>query len=188
MKNNPTATERVMVGMYHPDGGTSGEFEVEWIVLQQQKCAKLKSFEDSWSALWLFKDLIEKMSEIDSDKIQEPEFCKLLDSLGIIDITAYEESVSKYSLLDSAGNKDISPDNGSNKFKSRVKNISMNHYSGVKVREAWPIEMSVKFRPKGWCGRECLTGKIVGHLYVNVLIIDSGNTTWAVSTFRCSAV
>lgn len=85
----------VMVGMYHPEGGTSGEFEFEWVVLTGKGCARLKCFEDSWSALWQFKDLLEKMSEIDSQEIQEPEFCKLLDSLGIIDITEYVQGSPK---------------------------------------------------------------------------------------------
>ena len=35
-------------------------------------------------------DLLKKMAEIDGQDIQEPEFCQLLDSLGIIDITEYE--------------------------------------------------------------------------------------------------
>ena len=86
----PRQTEEVMVGMYHPEGGTSGEFEFEWVILDGKSIARLKALEDSWSALWLFKDLLEKMSEIDSQEIQEPEFCQLLDSLGIVDITQYE--------------------------------------------------------------------------------------------------
>lgn len=64
------------------------------------------------------------------------------------------------------------------------RNISMNHYNGDIVRKEWPIGMPVKFKPKGWCSGESLNGEIVGHLYVNLLIIKSGNTEWAVSTFR----
>jgi len=91
----PNERERVMVGMYHPEGGTSGEFEFEWILLDGKKCARLNAFEDSWASLWLFKDLLEKMSEIDSEGIQEPEFCQLLNILGIIDITEYEHGCPK---------------------------------------------------------------------------------------------
>jgi hypothetical protein len=90
----------IMIGMYHPEGGTSGEFEVEFIEIHKNKplAARLKAFEDSWSALWLIKDLLEKMAEFDSEIIQEPEFCNLLDSLGIVDITEYEKDklYSKY--------------------------------------------------------------------------------------------
>jgi len=56
---------------------------------------RLKAFDDSWSALWLFKDLLEKISKIDGQDIQESEFCELLDSLGVIDITEYERGIPK---------------------------------------------------------------------------------------------
>lgn len=82
----------VMVGIYYAEGGTSGEFEVEFVEIQKDRplSARLKAYHDSWNALWLFKDLLKKMAEIDGQYIQEPEFCQLLDSLGIIDITEYE--------------------------------------------------------------------------------------------------
>lgn len=67
-------------------------------------------------------------------------------------------------------------------------NISMNHYNGSVVRKQWPVGTIVKFKPKGWCGGEMLVGEIVGHLYVNVLIIKSQNTQWAVSTFRSEKI
>lgn len=86
----------VLVGMYHPDGGTSGEFVFEWIPLSGKLCCQLSSFEDSWSALLKFGDLLNEMGKIDSQLIQEPEFCQLLDSLGIIDITEYEQNKPKF--------------------------------------------------------------------------------------------
>ena len=79
----------VMVGMYHPDGGTSGEFEFEWYYLSGSLCARLNSFEDSWSALSKFQDLLDIMADIDSECIQEPEFCEILDKLDIKDLTSY---------------------------------------------------------------------------------------------------
>jgi len=94
--------ERVsfLIGSYYAEGGTTGEVEVEFIELRKDKplAARLKAFEDSWNALWLFKDLIEKMAEIDGQEIQEPEFCQLLDSLGIIEITEYKRGVPKNAL------------------------------------------------------------------------------------------
>jgi hypothetical protein len=90
----------VAIGIYYAEGGTSGEFEVEFVELIKGKplAARLKVFEDSWNALSLFKDLLEKMAEIDGQEIQEAEFCQLLDSLGIIDITQYEMDVPKNAL------------------------------------------------------------------------------------------
>lgn len=83
----------VSVGIYHPDGGTSGEFTIRWHDLRRANlCARLEAFEDSWNVLHLhFQDLLAKMAEAGSREIQESEFCKLLDSLGIVDITEYEQ-------------------------------------------------------------------------------------------------
>lgn len=79
----------VYFGMYDPDGGTSGEMEMEWIDIDNKQCAKLKAFEDSWSALSLFTDLIQKMGGVDSDLIQEDDFCKILNECGFQDLTEY---------------------------------------------------------------------------------------------------
>ena len=79
----------VIFGMYSEEGGTSGEMTMEWIELGGQLCAKLKSFEDSWSALSLFTDLIQKMEEVDGENIQEEEFCKMLEECGFKDMTSY---------------------------------------------------------------------------------------------------
>jgi hypothetical protein len=95
----PRKTVKVMVGMYHPEGGTSGEFEFEWIDLGMPKlCVRLKCFDDAWDSLLQFKDLLHKMAELDDKNIEEPEFCKVLDELGIIDITQYEQGVRANSL------------------------------------------------------------------------------------------
>lgn len=94
----PSDNIQVMVGLYHPEGGTCGEFEFEWVPLSSGTHARLNVFEDSWDALWQFQDLLEKMGEIDDTDIQEPEFCELLDSLGIIDITEYERGIPKNKL------------------------------------------------------------------------------------------
>ena len=39
-----------------------------------------------------------KSAEIDEQNIQEPEFCKILNELGIIDITEYKQGVQANSL------------------------------------------------------------------------------------------
>lgn len=84
-------------GMFHPDGGTSGEMTMEWIELSGKLCARLKTFEDSWSALSLFTDLIQKMGEVDSEHIQEEEIAKMLNSCGFKDLTEYESPYKKKS-------------------------------------------------------------------------------------------
>lgn len=98
-KTFPNEKINVVIGMYHPDGGTSGAFEVEWVDLgSHELCARLKCFDDAWDALAQFKDLLHKMAELDDQNIQEPEFCSVLDELGIIDITEYEQGVKANAL------------------------------------------------------------------------------------------
>ncbi len=92
--NSVVLTTRIMIGIYDSEGGMSGEFQIEWIDLGKAY-AQLQVFEDTWSCLWEFRDLLEKMAEIDGQAIQEPEFCKLLDNLGILDITEYEKGCPK---------------------------------------------------------------------------------------------
>lgn len=89
---------QVMIGMYCPDGGTTGEFEFEWIDIGLSHLVmRLKCFNDSFGALGKFSDLLKKLESLDNEesesysKIQEPEFCKILDNLGIVDITKYNQ-------------------------------------------------------------------------------------------------
>lgn len=86
----------VMVGMYHDEGGTTGEFEFEWKDIGLDYLAmRLKCFGDSFGALKEFQDLLEELAILDNSEnvqyksIQEPDFCKILDKLGIVDVTQY---------------------------------------------------------------------------------------------------
>lgn len=80
----------VYFGMYHPEGGTSGELSVEWKELDQKLVPQLKAFDDSWSALSLFTDLIKILGEVDNKYITDDEFCEILNSLGFYDMTRYD--------------------------------------------------------------------------------------------------
>jgi hypothetical protein len=88
--NNKDRIE-VSFGMYAEERGTSGEMTMEWVELSGKQRARLKCFEDCWSALALFTDLIQKMGEVDSEEIQEEEFVKMLDECGFKDMTAYKD-------------------------------------------------------------------------------------------------
>ena len=79
----------VNFGMYYPNGGTDGEMTMEWIKVGSDLCAILKCFQDGWAVLSLFTDLIQKLSEVNSQLIQEEDFCKILDNCGFVDMTAY---------------------------------------------------------------------------------------------------
>jgi hypothetical protein len=85
----------VTFGLYYPDGGTDGEIKMEWVLLGNSLCARLKSFEDSWLALSKFTDLIHSMGDFDSKLISEDEFCVILKQCGFKDLTAYQHPYKK---------------------------------------------------------------------------------------------
>lgn len=87
--------EEINIGFYCPDGGTSGEFCIEWISLNNQNVPRLKAFEDSWSALWEFRDVLEKLAELDSTNPSPEEICELLKSCNVKDATPTENSYKK---------------------------------------------------------------------------------------------
>lgn len=79
---------QVMFGMYHPDGGTSGEMCMQWVQLDTLT-PQLTVYNDAWSALSLFEDVINKIGELDDMDISEEQFVALLDTCGFKDLTAY---------------------------------------------------------------------------------------------------
>lgn len=79
--------EVVTVGLYHHEGGTTGEFQISWSFLGGKLVPELSAFDDSWGALLQFRDLLESMAGIDDKNIEPNQFCELLISLDIVDAT-----------------------------------------------------------------------------------------------------
>lgn len=71
----------ISFGMYHPDGGTSGEATMIWTQFKnsEKPVPELKCFDDGWSALSKFTNLFSDMSKVDSERISPEEFIKLLE-------------------------------------------------------------------------------------------------------------
>jgi hypothetical protein len=76
-----------LIGMYYPDGGTSGEFAVRWTRLGGKVVPRLEAFDDSWSALAHFGDLLEWMATVDDQCVGPKEFTEKLREFGIRDKT-----------------------------------------------------------------------------------------------------
>lgn len=76
--------------MYADEGGTSGEMSIEWVELAGRSVPLLKVFDDAWSALSMFGDLLQKMAEVDNDNISQEQFVEMLLSCGFVDQTEYE--------------------------------------------------------------------------------------------------
>jgi hypothetical protein len=79
--------DEIMLGFYSPDGGTSGEFAIRWEQLSGKIVARLKAYEDSWSALAHFSDVLEKLAELDGTNPGIEAVAEVLKSCGVIDAT-----------------------------------------------------------------------------------------------------
>jgi hypothetical protein len=88
---NSEEIDEVMVGFYHPEGGTTGEFGVRWLPLDGDITPKLEVFNDAWHALYQFQDLLGALAELDEKDITPAQFCELLLSFGIKDLTSTRE-------------------------------------------------------------------------------------------------
>jgi len=76
--------------MYNYERETSGEMTMMWINLNNRQVPQLTAFDDSWSALALFGDLIQKMGEVDDECITQEQFVEMLLSCGFEDKTQYK--------------------------------------------------------------------------------------------------
>lgn len=82
--------DEINIGFYHPDGGTTGEFQITWSELAGNIVPRLEVFDDGWHALFQFNDMLEQMAKVDGENIKPGDFCKLLVALGIEDMTKPE--------------------------------------------------------------------------------------------------
>lgn len=81
-----TSIDEILIGMYDPKGGTTGEFFVRWVDVNGPT-PRLEAFNDSWSALQQFTDLLEWMATVDGQRVSPQEFAEKLRQLGIKDET-----------------------------------------------------------------------------------------------------
>lgn len=86
----PSGQPEVIFGMFHTDGSTSGEMAMRWEKLGNRLVPQLQVFNDAWSALALFPDLIERLGNLTERPLLEEEFVELLLDCGFEDITQYE--------------------------------------------------------------------------------------------------
>lgn len=75
------------IGVYHDEGGTTGEFSVRWERLGDKLTPKLRAYCDSWSALLEFSGLLADMARVDGKDITPDEFHDILLKAGIEDVT-----------------------------------------------------------------------------------------------------
>lgn len=83
----------VNFGMYDDEGGTSGEMTMAWVQLGLggRSVPQLQVFDDAWSALASFGDLVQELGRADGENISPSEFVDILIKCKFRDKTEYKE-------------------------------------------------------------------------------------------------
>jgi hypothetical protein len=80
----------VHFGIYHTEGGTSGEMTMEWDELCGKIVPQLKVYNDGWKSLSTFKDVIDELGKVNNVAISDTQFVSILKACGFEDLTEYE--------------------------------------------------------------------------------------------------
>ena len=77
----------ISLGMYHPGGGSTGEFAIRWHDLGRRSVPRLEVFHDAWDALLQFRDVLAWLAAIDGMFPTQQEVAAQLRKLGVRDLT-----------------------------------------------------------------------------------------------------
>jgi hypothetical protein len=80
----------IMIGMYHPDGGTSGEFVIRWHDLPYHTAPCLEIFDDAWKLFFSMPELAD-LAKLSESRRTQDDIVAFLKSLGFHDLTAYAD-------------------------------------------------------------------------------------------------
>ncbi len=84
---NTDLIDDVTFGFYHEEGGCSGEMSMRWKELSGAIIPYLKVYDDGWSALNEFKDILPHLADVDDLNIPPEDFCQILLDCGFKDMT-----------------------------------------------------------------------------------------------------
>ncbi len=80
-------TDEIMIGHYHPDGGTTGEFTIKWVILGGKPEARLEVFSDAWDSFSRFQSFQGMLADMDGTNPTPQEICDALKKCGVEDVT-----------------------------------------------------------------------------------------------------
>lgn len=88
-RNVHPTEDRISIGFYTVDGngGTTGEFSVQWRELSRKAVPRLECFSDAWDALTHFQDFLSELAKLDDSDPTPEQVCALLRELGIRELT-----------------------------------------------------------------------------------------------------
>ncbi len=92
IENKPN---EIIFGLYHydkfgGDDGTTGEMQMLWEDLSGKDVPQLRVYDDAWSVLSMFHDVVDRLAEYDNENITPEQFIEVLRSCGFNDCTAYD--------------------------------------------------------------------------------------------------
>lgn len=79
--------DEILLGMYHPEGGTTGEFSIKWTMVGNQMTPCLRAYDDSWSALYEFSDMLQELAKLDGTNPSVDVVVTALLNCGVEDAT-----------------------------------------------------------------------------------------------------
>lgn len=79
----------IMFGDYGVEGGTDGEMNMVWEILDGEQIARLKVFSDAFVQLHKYSDVLAKLALFENKNFTDDQFCAILDECGFKDITTY---------------------------------------------------------------------------------------------------
>lgn len=84
----PKREAEIMVGLYHPEGGTSGEFGIRWMEVGKKLTPRLEIFDDAWKMFFANFAELSALATLTEDATDDDVIALLL-RLGYIDRTEY---------------------------------------------------------------------------------------------------
>lgn len=87
--------DEIMIGMYAPEGGTSGEFGIRWYELGGKVTPQIRVWDDAFDVLYRFQDLLSYLAEHDAERMSASAIATFLLNAGYEDMTAYESPYSE---------------------------------------------------------------------------------------------
>jgi len=85
--------DEINMGFYIPGDGSTGEFSIKWEPLSGRLVPQLQAFDDAWSALANFGDVLQKLEILDGTAPSVAEVVAVLKECGVVDAT---QRVSPY--------------------------------------------------------------------------------------------
>jgi hypothetical protein len=81
----------INIGLYHPDGGTTGEFRLTWYEQGHESVPRLEMFNDAWAMLAhpAFAELWQWLAYHDNDNLSDADVVFFLKAIGFTDLTMY---------------------------------------------------------------------------------------------------